>query len=316
MRIDHDVCRIALENLHDEGVYVVDKERLTIYYRGKASCTSLGPGVSHGTKELGLGSEPEPLVSEVPGGRSGLQRFCGAGSGDHGKAAGSAESLSLLMEPSQVLTSISPVKNQDGETVGAVQVFEDRGEIERIRRRLRELEKIVLLDPLTRVGNRRYAEIHLQCCLDEMHRYDWPFGVLFIDVDHFKSINDSFGHAAGDDVLRGTAQTLVSGLRSSDLVCRWGGEEFVVVVKNVNRAQIAGIAEKVRSFVAQSCIPTDYGLLGVTISVGATVGRSDDSVASLIDRADKLMYASKQGGRNRVTLDVDGTLPDSFAPEV
>ena len=308
MRIDQDVCKRALESFHDEGIYLVDKDRLTIYYMGRDSGMAVGPGSDHTVTEL------IPAPTSVLGVEDHDESLFGAPThlslvnetGDRSALFGVSLVRGDTAEGSQVFTTISPVKNQNGETVGAMQVFQDREEISLLQQRLQELERMVLLDPLTRVGNRRYAEMQLQCCLDEMRRYGWPFGVLFIDVDDFKSINDTFGHATGDAVLRVTSHTLVSCLRSSDVVSRWGGEEFVVVLKNIGKEQIERIAEKVRSIVSQLRIPVDHDLLQVTVSVGATVAGADDSVASLVNRADRLMYESKQAGRNRVT--VDGTL--------
>jgi diguanylate cyclase (GGDEF)-like protein len=310
MRIHHDVCKRALESFQDEGMYLVDKDRLTIYFVGKGSSAWLGPGGPDGTAELASGHASVTLISGPEAHSLEKPPLYAPANGPTEQ-----EPWALLCGPraemaehSQVLATISPVKNESGETVGVVQVFEHQDEICRVRRRLHELERMVLLDSLTGVGNRRYGEIHLQCCLDEMRRYGWPFGVLFVDVDRFKGINDKFGHVAGDATLRLTAHTLVSCLRSSDLVVRWGGDEFVVVLKNIGKAQIGRIAEKVRSIIAQPSIPTDQETSKVTISLGATLARPSDSVASLVERADKLMYESKQAGRNRVTVDTDESL--------
>lgn len=305
MGIDQDESKVALKAFHDEGIYVVDKDRLTIYYIGRDSDILESRGATRETAESVAkylpiaripGSESPPVITSF------LQTL--------GITPETREDLDACLHPrsqacghSQVVATIVPVKNQKGEIVGAMQVFEDRDELSVIKRRLEELERMVLLDPLTGVGNRRYAEIHLQSCLDELRRYGWPFGVLFIDVDDFKSINDRFGHVIGDAVLQITAQTLVSCVRSSDLVCRWGGDEFVVVLKNISMAQIGRIAEKIRSIVAELRIPTEGEPLEITISVGAALGRLDDSTALLVDRADRLMYESKESGRNCVTIE-------------
>ena len=201
-----------------------------------------------------------------------------------------------------VRIKVTPIRNQRGRVTGAVQVFTENSSRIDLSRKVRELERMALLDPLTKLGNRRYGEMNLAGKLRELKRYGWPFGVLFIDIDNFKIVNDTYGHDAGDKVLRIVAATITNGLRSSDIVSRWGGEEFVAVVANVDDEDLRHVGEKVRMLVERSSIPLEEGDRHVTISIGATLARKKDSAAAIIKRADALMYRSKKEGRNRMSM--------------
>jgi len=115
--------------------------------------------------------------------------------------------------------------------------------------------------------------------------------VLFIDIDHFKSINDNFGHRVGDKVLKMVAMVLLKNIRSFDTVGRWGGEEFIIIVLNVNKKRLMKIANKLRILVQSSTFPLrrKKSIMRVTISIGAAISQPIDTVKSLIQRADKLM---------------------------
>jgi diguanylate cyclase (GGDEF)-like protein len=126
--------------------------------------------------------------------------------------------------------------------------------------------------------------------------------VLFADIDHFKDVNDTYGHDAGDRVLKMVAQTLRHNLRSADVLARWGGEEFLALLHGVDKGVLAATAEKLRILVASSFFEVDGAEVRVTISLGATLLRPDDTPHSVVARADALLYESKAEGRNRYTL--------------
>ncbi len=128
------------------------------------------------------------------------------------------------------------------------------------------------------------------------------FGILFIDIDHFKDFNDTYGHLLGDKVLRLVANTLRNNLRVTDSCGRWGGEEFIAVVYDLDLSGLARVAEKLRATISQTTVQEKDLELGVTVSIGSTLLRAADTFPSLIDRADKLMYESKKAGRNCVTV--------------
>jgi diguanylate cyclase (GGDEF)-like protein/PAS domain S-box-containing protein len=202
-----------------------------------------------------------------------------------------------------VLARISPIRDDSGNITGAVEMFTDNRRMHEMTHRIKELERLALIDPLTRIGNRRYGEIHLENGFSHLNRYGWPFGVLFMDVDHFKRVNDSHGHETGDKVLQMIAGTLLHNLRVSDVASRWGGEEFLTVVPHVGRNEIGIIGKKILSLIEQSSLDTPDGPLRVTVSIGAALARQDESLESLVDRADHLMYQSKRKGRNTVTAE-------------
>jgi diguanylate cyclase (GGDEF)-like protein len=193
------------------------------------------------------------------------------------------------------------LRNDRGETVGAIETFADNGPKVAATERVKQLESLAYLDPLTCLPNRRFADIALSARFNELRRYGWPFGVVFFDIDHFKQVNDIYGHEVGDRVLTMVAGTLGRNVRSFDLVSRWGGEEFLVLVGHVDKEQLSTVAEKLRSLVALSGFALGQEKVMVTVSGGATMAQITDEPESLVERADRLMYLSKSAGRNRIS---------------
>lgn len=202
-----------------------------------------------------------------------------------------------------VLVRTSPIREPNGEIVGAVETFSDNTSLLTIRRRASKLEQTILLDPLTGIGNRRYIEIKLQSALSEFHQHRIPAGILFIDIDFFKQVNDKCGHTVGDQIIKIVANTLYHNLRSDDSLARWGGEEFIVLLIGVDKQGLANTAEKLRTLVENSHLTVDEKEIAVTTSIGATLARPEDDLNSFMGRADQNMYRSKLAGRNRVTMD-------------
>lgn len=161
-----------------------------------------------------------------------------------------------------------------------------------------------MFDPLTRVWNRRGAASLLGMALKQADEDNSDLSVCLIDIDNFKRINDNYGHQVGDQVLRKIASMLVTCLRDDDLVCRYGGDEFLLILSGMGQSRIAEIGERVRRTIADSPIPTRYGAMPMTISVGCmsrdeTAGQSADE---LIKAADEALMQCKSDGRNRVKL--------------
>ena len=203
-----------------------------------------------------------------------------------------------------VVTRISPVKDTEGKVIGAIEMFSDNSAKVSAFQKIEKLEKLAFIDELTGVGNRRYSEIKIGAKLEEMDRYAWAgeFGLLFIDIDKFKDVNDTYGHDIGDRTLKVVARTILNNLREEDFVGRWGGEEFVATISNVDNKALYAIAEKLRKLVANSHINSGSGEFNVTISVGATMAKRGDDAAAIVKRSDMLMYSSKNEGRNFVTI--------------
>jgi diguanylate cyclase (GGDEF)-like protein/PAS domain S-box-containing protein len=195
---------------------------------------------------------------------------------------------------------VEPIRNETGEVVGAVETFHDDSASVAATEQIASLSEAALLDSLTEIGNRRFCELELRRRCDEWSRLGWPFGVVFVDIDHFKLVNDTWGHDNGDKVLRMVAKTLANTVRSFDVVGRWGGEEFLVQLKNVGPCELAHVAERCRRLVQGSALQVGQGLLQVTVSAGATLIDEGDTPSSLVRRADALMYRAKEAGRNQV----------------
>lgn len=197
----------------------------------------------------------------------------------------------------------TPLFDEKEMFIGAIEIFRDMSLRTSIRQRMAELLQLAMLDPTTGVGTRKFTEINLKALLDEMKRYQWEFGVLFVDIDHFKRVNDSYGHDTGDVVLKMVAQTMAHNIRSFDIIGRWGGEEFLVILVNISKEQLQTIAEKLRVLVEHSSLNIGEANIAVTVSIGATIARKGDTVESIVKRADLLMYTSKGNGRNTITTD-------------
>lgn len=202
-----------------------------------------------------------------------------------------------------VLVRTTPIFDEQNKVIGAVEVFSNNHSLFKMKRRVDELEQDVFRDALTGVGNRKLLEIKINTAIHEYHHHQIPFGLLFLDIDHFKAINDTYGHQEGDLVLKNTAKNLTGHLRDTDVCGRWGGEEFIAILYNVNLKGLTRIAEKLRTMIANSVITASGGQISVTASIGATLVRKAETLESIIERADQLMYQSKQNGRNRVTLE-------------
>jgi two-component system cell cycle response regulator len=165
--------------------------------------------------------------------------------------------------------------------------------------------EMALIDPLTGLNNRRYLETHLASMLEQSTSRGRPLAMMILDIDHFKAVNDTWGHEAGDDVLRGFAQRVKRVIRNSDLMCRLGGEEFVVVMPDTHLDIASVVAERVRGSVQAEPFRIEDGAraVPVTVSVGLAHTQHDASPDTLFRRADKALYKSKHDGRNRVTAD-------------
>ncbi len=186
----------------------------------------------------------------------------------------------------------------------AVRQYFAQGEMVRLQRELREAhEEVVRLasqDPLTGMANRRSLDASLKDELERANRYGRALSVLFVDVDHFKAVNDDFGHAAGDDALKEMGTVIRDCLRPADLSSRWGGEEFVVVLPETGSAEALRAGERIRASVECHAFSLG-GDKGLTCSIGASSCPDDASDAGgLLGLADHAVYEAKRRGRNQV----------------
>jgi two-component system cell cycle response regulator len=176
---------------------------------------------------------------------------------------------------------------------------------ERLRDNVQLSIEMAITDPLTGLYNRRYMESHIGTLLEQAATRGKPLTVLILDIDYFKAINDTHGHDAGDDVLREFAIRIRKSIRGIDLACRYGGEEFVVVMPETDLAVATMVAERLRRRIATEPFPIQQGAraIEVTISVGISALGADDNAATILKRADQALYRAKRDGRNRVVPD-------------
>jgi diguanylate cyclase (GGDEF)-like protein len=171
-----------------------------------------------------------------------------------------------------------------------------------LRKHHKKLERLADFDSLTQMPNRRNFDKQFEQFLDLLKRDERPICLVFIDIDDFKNINDELGHQMGDDVLIQVAKILNKSIRKTDLIARWGGEEFVIAFIDTNINDAHTITQKIRE-----AIEKDEGLKKVlgynlTASFGLTSCTEHDNIDTAISRADKAMYEAKQHGKNRVVL--------------
>lgn len=174
-----------------------------------------------------------------------------------------------------------------------------------LRESLNSTMAMAVIDELTGLYNRRYFDRHLSMILEKCQEQDRDLTVMLLDIDHFKSVNDTYGHAVGDLVLKEFGKRLQCNIRGVDLACRYGGEEFVVIMPDTGRSLAEGVAERVRGAIAERGFEVGLdGVLGITVSVGLALNEhAHDTPETLTRRADAALYRAKREGRNRVVSD-------------
>lgn len=288
-----------LDDLYD-GAYFLDKQRRITYWNSAAERLT---GYTR-QEVVGRCCAANILLHIDETGHSLCQGDCPAALT---MVDGQAREAEIFLRHKQghrlpVLARVSPIRDESGEIVAALELFADNSPRLEERARLKELERQAMLDPLTKLPNRRYLEGRIAGRLAELERNGWPFGVIFIDLDRFKHVNDCHGHDMGDRVLVMVSRAMEMNSRSFDTVGRWGGEEFLAVVPNVDLVTLAKVAERYRVLVRGSSLCEGGAHLSVTVSLGATLARPGESPDSLVGRADRLMYQSKQAGRDCLML--------------
>ncbi len=170
--------------------------------------------------------------------------------------------------------------------------------------KLGEARRQAMFDSLTRLWNRRGGESLLQAALKESVQYNHWLGFVMADIDNFQLVNDQFGHGMGDQVLRKVASTIVAAVRPHDIVCRYGGDEFLIIVRDATEHDFSEIANRIRDRIHELPIRTRDGTVPASVSVGLALRTSGGpiSASNLIERADEALYESKRKGRNCVTL--------------
>lgn len=297
---DPDMLRMMLDNIVD-GVYFTDLKRTIQYWNRGAERIS-----GYASREVAGRSCKDNILMHVDMAGNCVCTSntcpllkCFRGESDH------VERLYLKHKAGHrvpVRVCSSPLRDKNGDIIGGLETFHDITNEVAALQEVDTLKEAALLCPLTGVGNRRYCEQALANQLRELLPGPRSVGLLFLDVDKFKSYNDRYGHEVGDVVLKIVARTLSRDLRAFDFVGRWGGEEFLVILPRMNKNDLEDTANRLRVLVESSSSETSQGKLTVTVSMGATLAAPGETPEAVVARADKLMYASKQDGRNRVTV--------------
>jgi diguanylate cyclase (GGDEF)-like protein/PAS domain S-box-containing protein len=214
-----------------------------------------------------------------------------------------------------VRITAAPLRGPDGTIVGAVETFTDDSQHVALRQELKDAEHLALIDPLTGLGNRRSFDASIERRFGSWTRHGHAFSVIAVDVDHFKSINDTFGHDAGDAILRVVARSLMAAARAGDEVFRPGGDEFVVLTGPTTVEELSVLATRLRLVVAASRHALDVPT-GVTVSIGSAIVRDGDDHMSVQTRADGRLLEAKQVGRDASISEPVPVLPGPATGEV
>lgn len=287
----------TLINSLDNGVYLVDRDRRVVYWNQSSERLS---GFS---------------ADEITG------RFCGDGFLQHvdfegrllcGEGCPLKETIQdgrqreadVFMKHKDghrvpVRVRANPVYDRTGYLIGAVETFYDITPDIEARQHLKELAEAANTDPLTGLTNRRMAEQMLEDACLQWNRYRMTFAILFVDMDDLKKINDTLGHNAGDAAIQTIGRTLRSLFRGDDVVARWGGDEFIVLARNIDQKILDAIIAKTETGVGAAELPPKYDWARLSVSVGGTLVQEGDTQESIIARADELMYDRKQEKKNK-----------------
>ncbi len=288
--------RRVFESFH-EAIYVVDKERKILYFNPAASTIS---GFSQGETE-GFFCYDNILNHVDEEGN----HLCYAGCPlteairknivtDHMVYLHHKEGYRVKVHVRAI-----PIL-EDGVPVGAIEVFTDETEKNLMEDEIELLKHLNLIDPLTGLYHRRFLTEKMKSYLEGHGATE--LGVLFLDIDDFKNVNDTYGHDVGDDVLKAISKSLIYNLKQKDVVIRYGGEEILVFLLDVNQEDCINVAEHLRVLIQESNLRKDSFDEGITVSIGATMKRANETFNQVIKRADEAMYQAKKTGKNKVVM--------------
>ncbi len=297
--LSKDAFVSIVENLHD-GLYFVTKDRIITFWNKAAEKIT-----GYSADEVVGKSCSENVLTHVDGDGNNLcAGMCHLAETISDGKPRDAELYLHHKDGHRVPVSVrvSTLRDKDGTILGAIELFTDISHQAANKLRIKELEKLALLDNLTQLANRNYIEKEIQGMFEEKKRLNIPFGILFIDIDHFKQFNDQYGHDLGDKVLKLVANTLIANTRPFDLYGRWGGEEFVGIIRDTDREKLELLGNRISSLIQNAYLLHDNEKLQVTISIGATLADENETIDSLMKRADALLYKSKSCGRNCLTI--------------
>ena len=274
MSLTKDSYESIVENLHD-GLYFVDRNRVITYWNKAAE--KISGFTAH--EIVGKSCSDNILTHIDSDGNNLCTGMCPIVATIVDGIPRQAEVYMHHKNGHRVPVSVrvSPLTDKEGKIIGGIELFTDISNQAVNELRVKELEKLALLDNLTQLANRNYIEREIQNRFEEKKRFNVPFGILFIDIDHFKNVNDTYGHDVGDDVLRFMANTFIANARPFDLSGRWGGEEFIGIIRNINDKDLELLGNRLRLLIENSYIIHENEKLSVTISIGATLVNENDT---------------------------------------
>lgn len=291
--------REVLDSL-SEGVYCVDCSRKVTYWNKAAEIIS-----GYAAQDVVGKSCADNILQHIDSaGRSLCLSGCPLShSMDHGNLA---ETSVYLHHKNghrvPVYVKTMPLRHEGGSVYGAVETFTIVTSSMSLLEELEKFRKEVLRDPVTGIGNRRYAESTLQRFRDMFGREGLPYGIIFVDIDHFSAVKDAWGQEVGDKVLRMVANTLAGGLRALDVVCRWSGEEFLVALPSVTVHELRRIAERLRILIRNSWLDHAEERIQVTATFGGAVAAHGESFELVLQRATSALRDSRDVGRDSICI--------------
>lgn len=294
------VTREILDAL-DEGLFVVDLEhRITFWNKGAEQITGYSA-----QEVVGKNCGEKILMHVDDTGTSLCENFCAL---SHTLADGRFREHEVFLKHKDgyrlpVRIRVAALRGSDGQVTGAVEVFADNSSRLAERHRLKKLEEMAMMDNLTQLPNRNYLEERLSSNLAEFRRAGRKFGLLFMDLDNFKWVNDTFSHSGGDIVLKTAAATLRNVSRPYDVVGRWGGDEFLGLAHDVNKDELSMLAKRYGALVGRTSVKYRGQEIPLSLSIGGTICRHRDTRETILARADKNMYLAKESDRKRVVID-------------
>jgi len=299
--VDNEKLYLEIINNMDEGAYFVNTERVITFWNKTAE------NITGYKKEEILGKNCQDTPLKHIDGEGNL--ICNAGCPLHNVLIdGRPRKHNIFLrhkEGHRVPASANtfPVIEND-KIIGAIEIFMLSSLVIYDDDLITQLSSSALNDQLTGVPNRRKVESFLVLRLREMALYQNKLCVAFLDIDNFKNFNNTYGHNAGDAILKTVSEAVMHMIRNQDLYGRWGGEEFIGIFTINEDNDVLLIGEKIRTLVEKTVIKHEHLTLSVTVSVGVTLARIGDTIESVVKRADELMYKSKQNGKNCVTVDI------------
>ncbi len=293
------LCNSVLDQVQDAVIWV-DADRKVVYWNKGAERISGREAAS----VVGKACSEEPTLFVDFGGVSICRDKCPVAMT---LKDGSPRALDVYLEHKEGFRTpaslrIIPVLKDDGTVIGAVETFTGTAPKVTIPLALTELEKMGLVEPETGIPSKSYLDMVLATRLEEFQKYGLSFGLIYVDLDNYGKILEKHGRFNAGKIVRTVARTLHKNIRFFDIVGRWGAEEFLVVLLNIDEGRLDIVANKLRLLVAESYITTETGMLNATVSMGATLVLRYDTVESLIKRGEQLMMHSKWLGKNRVSM--------------